>query len=135
VTLALDRVPFSDGAREVVELGIFSSLQPQNMRLRRAIRDLAAAGRHPLFPLIFDPQTAGGLIAGVSLAKAERCVDDLRAAGYSKASVIGLVGERSAALEPVVLDLTGAVIARALSECRDTMPDPGRAREESVLTP
>ncbi len=135
VTLALDRVPFIDGAREVVELGIFSSLQPQNMRLRRAIRDLAAAGRHPLFPLIFDPQTAGGLIAGVSLAKAERCVDDLRAAGYSKASVIGLVGERSAALEPVVLDLTGAVIARALSECRDTMPDPGRAREESVLTP
>jgi selenide, water dikinase len=133
VTLAVDRVPLLDGAREVVELGIFSSLQPQNMRLRRAIRDLAAAGRHPLYPLIFDPQTAGGLLAGVPLAKAQRCIDDLRAAGYPRASVIGLVGARSAALEAVALDLTGAVVARALSERRDTASDPARAREESVL--
>jgi selenide,water dikinase len=40
VTIAIDRVPLLDGARETVALGIFSSLQPQNVRLRRAIREL-----------------------------------------------------------------------------------------------
>src|SRR5438067_7493918 len=36
-SLILDRVPLLDGARETVQLGIFSSLQPQNARLRRAV--------------------------------------------------------------------------------------------------
>ena len=40
VTVAIERVPMLDGARETVALGIFSSLQPQNVRLRRAIREL-----------------------------------------------------------------------------------------------
>ena len=39
VTLAPDRVPLLPGARETIALGIFSSLQPQNVRLRRAISD------------------------------------------------------------------------------------------------
>jgi selenide,water dikinase len=59
VTVAIDRVPLLAGARETVELGIFSSLQPQNVRLRRAIRELDAVAKHPLYPLLFDPQTAG----------------------------------------------------------------------------
>ena len=91
VTLAVDRVPLLDGARETVALGIFSSLQPQNVRLRRAIRDLETSPRkHPLYPLLFDPQTAGGLLAAVPLGEAERCVAALRAAGYAGADVMGL---------------------------------------------
>ena len=65
VTVAIDRVPLLDGARETVALGIFSSLQPQNVRLRRAIRELETVAKHPLYPLLFDPQTAGGLLAAV----------------------------------------------------------------------
>src|SRR6266545_8022180 len=61
VTVAIDRVPLLDGARETVALGIFSSLQPQNVRLRRAIRELETVAKHPLYPLLFDPQTSGGL--------------------------------------------------------------------------
>jgi selenide,water dikinase len=119
VSLAVERVPLLDGARETVALGIFSSLQPQNVRLRRAIRDLAVASRHPLYPLLFDPQTAGGLLAGVPLAVAEGCVAALRDAGYQRAEVIGFVSERSDALEPVTLDLDGTKLQRALA--------PGRA--------
>jgi len=115
VTLAIDRVPLLAGARETIGLGIFSSLQPQNVRLRRAIRDLDRAARHPLYPVLFDPQTAGGLLAAVPLGEAERCVAALRAAGYADAAVIGFVSERSAALEPVTLDLTGALLAQALA--------------------
>ena len=106
------RVPLLDGARETVARGIFSSLQPQNVRLRRAIRDLDAAARHPLYPLLFDPQTAGGLLAGVPLARAERCVAALRAAGYAGARVIGIAADRSNMLEPVTIDLDDTVARR-----------------------
>ncbi|MBM3533446.1 MAG: selenide, water dikinase SelD [Alphaproteobacteria bacterium] len=115
VTLAIDRVPLIDGARDTVALGILSSLQPQNLRLRRAIRNLDAASRHPLYPLLFDPQTAGGLLAAVPLGRAEACVVALRAAGYRDAAVIGTVDARSEALEPIAIDLTGAEIAEALA--------------------
>jgi selenide,water dikinase len=107
VTLAIDRVPLLKGARETIAMGIFSSLQSQNLRLCRAVRDVETAGCHPLYPLLFDPQTAGGLLAAVPFAQAERCIAALRDAGYDHASMIGIVLERSAALEPVTLDLEG----------------------------
>jgi len=120
-----------------VALGIFSSLQPQNVRLRRAIRNLDVAARHPLYPLLFDPQTAGGLLAAVPLREAESCVAALRAASYASAAVIGFVTERSAALEPVTLDLTGAQLAEALARPRllghrAQAPEENAAAEEAV---
>ena len=114
VTIAIDRVPLLDGARETVSLGIFSSLQPQNLRLRRAISELHIVAKHPLYPLLFDPQTSGGLLAAVPLGEAERCVTALRAAGYARADAIGFVGERSGEHDPVTLDLTGERVAEAL---------------------
>jgi selenide, water dikinase len=134
VTVAIDRVPVLAGARESVALGIFSSLQPQNVRLRRAIRDVEAAARHPLYPLLFDPQTAGGLLAAVPIRQASICVGALRAAGYCSANVIGLVSERSGALEPVTLDLDGASLAQTLRPAQfNTRATEEKARaEESV---
>src|SRR5262249_7175749 len=114
-TVTIGRVPLLDGARETVELGIFSSLQPQNVRLRRAIAALETVAKHPLYPLLFDPQTSGGLLAAVPLGKAEPCVAALRAEGYTAADVIGFVTERGAGLEPLTLDLTGARLTEALA--------------------
>jgi len=101
VTLALERIPALDGARETIAMGVFSSLQPQNVRLRRAIRDLDQAAAHPDYPLLFDPQTAGGLLAAVPAAQAEICVADLNRAGYRQAAVIGFVRPRGDRLESV----------------------------------
>jgi selenide, water dikinase len=129
VTLAIERVPVLEGARETVALGIFSSLQPQNVRLRRAISEPAAATRHPLYPLLFDPQTSGGLLAAVPLAQAEDCVAALRAGGYADADLIGFVAARSAALEPVTVDLTGEQLAAALAGLH-----PPRARAHALQT-
>src|SRR5262249_19317096 len=103
VTLALDRVPVLDGARATIELGIFSSLQPQNVRLRRAIRDVDKAAAHPDYPLLFDPQTAGALWASVPRAHAEPCAAELNRAGYRQAAAIGFVRPRGEELESIVI--------------------------------
>jgi selenide, water dikinase len=99
--LYLDAIPLLEGARETVAAGVFSSLQPQNVRLRRAIRNGADAADNPLYPLLFDPQTAGGLLAAVPAARAEACVATLRAGGYPLAAIIGEVAAESASIEPI----------------------------------
>lgn len=100
-TVRPDAVPLLDGAHEVVQGGIFSSLQPQNLRLRRAVRDAERAARHPSWPLLFDPQTAGGLLGGVPANRAEDCIAALRAAGCATAAIIGTVRERGDRDEPI----------------------------------
>ena len=92
-----------DGALETVRAGIFSSLQPQNVRLRRAIRDIETASTDERFPLIFDPQTAGGLLASVPAERADDCVAELKRLGYDRTADIGTVRPESNHLEPITV--------------------------------
>lgn len=101
--LQLSALPLLDGAQECVGAGIVSSLQPANVRLRRALRDQAAFVQHPRYPLLFDPQTAGGLLATVPADQAPSCVAELRAAGYPRTAIIGRILAQGEALEPIVL--------------------------------
>jgi selenide,water dikinase len=101
--LNLGALPLLDGTEQTLAAGIFSTLQPQNLRLRRAVRDLEAASAHPRYPVLFDPQTAGGLLASVPAAQAEACVARLRDQGYAEACVIGRVEAQSEALPPIRL--------------------------------
>ena len=103
VVLDLDAVPLMDGAAETVRAGIVSSLQPQNVRLRRAVANLEEAGKDPRYPLIFDPQTAGGLLAGVPPDRADACVAALIALGYAQTRIVGEVTEQSDRLEPITV--------------------------------
>lgn len=99
----LDAVPLLDGAQVCVSAGIVSSLQSANVRLRRALRNQEAWVQHPRYPLLFDPQTAGGLLASVPMEQAQACVQVLKAAGYGRAAVIGRVLAPSDALEPITV--------------------------------
>ena len=65
VELRLDAVPLLTGALEIAQAGITSSLQPQNLRLRRAIANAEEAASAEAYPLLTDPQTPGGLLATV----------------------------------------------------------------------
>ncbi len=103
VALDLCAIPFLDGALDTVAAGIFSSLQPQNIRLRRAIDNLESVSADPRFPLLFDPQTAGGLLAAVPGDRAAACVVELKASGYPAAAVIGQVLLRGQQLAPVTI--------------------------------
>lgn len=118
-TLALSKVPLLDGLAETMALRIFSSLQPQNVRLRRAIRNLETAATHPLYPILFDPQTAGGLLASVPSERAPACVGALRAAGYASAAIVGRVLRRSASLAAITVELEEA---RSASEASRSVP-------------
>jgi len=80
-----DCVPVLPGARELATRGIESSLAPEN---RRALRGAVAAG--PMAAVLVDPQTSGGLMAGVASELAVSCVDRLREEGL-EAAIIGVV--------------------------------------------
>ncbi len=101
--LNLTALPLLDGAEECVAAGIVSSLQSANVRLRRGLRNQEAMVKHPRYPLIFDPQTAGGLLASVPPDRAESCITALRALGYENTAAVGRIVEQGDALEPITL--------------------------------
>ena len=95
-----------DGALELARLGIFSSLQEQNLRALDSVRADPGVLGDPATQLLFDPQTAGGLLASVPAGRDEACVEALRAAGCPQAVVIGTVlADGAASGEPGVLHL------------------------------
>lgn len=91
VELNLEAIPILEGAREMLQIGIVSSLQPQNLRTAQQIQNLSEVSDRPQLPILFDPQTSGGLLAAVPENKANACLALLKDQGYSHSSVIGCV--------------------------------------------
>jgi selenide,water dikinase len=73
------------------------------VRLRRALRNADEFLGDPRYPLLFDPQTAGGLLASVPSVHADVCVQALKAAGYVHTAIIGRITAQGEAIEPVLL--------------------------------
>ncbi len=99
----LARLPLMAGAAELAKQGFESSLQAQNIRIRHAMSDPDALAGHAHYPLLFDPQTAGGLLASVPADSAEDCVRALKASGYECACIIGRVVEKTTTVESLIL--------------------------------
>ena len=105
VRLSLPAVPLLAGARETVAQGFLSSLHPHNARLGSAVVNAAAAAATSIYPVLFDPQTAGGLLASLPAARAEGCLDELQALGYDRAADIGSVEPRGTREEQITIEL------------------------------
>ena len=103
ISIDINNLPIFEGALETMQLGIFSSLQPSNVRLRRAIKNQDDAVKHVLYPLLFDPQTAGGLLASIPAAHQDKCIAELQSLGYEQACVIGVVQKNSDSLESILI--------------------------------
>ena len=86
--LELADLPALPGAAWLLARGIASSLQPANEAFGAMIEGDRG---HPAFALLFDPQTAGGLLAGIPASRADACIAALQAAGYGNARTIGTV--------------------------------------------
>ena len=80
--LDLDAVPLLDGALDLAAEGVRSSLFAGNRALAPQLPEGGKAD------LLYDPQTAGGLLAAVAPDQAEALVAALRAAGH-RAAIIG----------------------------------------------
>lgn len=89
--LNLNNVPFLEGALELAEKGVRSSLFEAN----RAYAKNLIVSPDTKADLLFDPQTAGGLLAAVDPATAEKLVSKIISIGYS-AQIIGQITEKSA---------------------------------------
>ncbi len=86
-----DRLPALPGALELAAAGVESTLAPDN---RRVLPGSATDARSAL---LFDPQTSGGLLAGIATDRAETCIATFRAAGID-AAIIGTVERGDAAI-------------------------------------
>ena len=92
--LTLSAVPILDGARETLAAGHVSSLHPHNARLGEDAAATAAVAADPVYPIVFDPQTAGGLLGSVPAEQAAACLLALHGLGYDRAVVVGSVEPR-----------------------------------------
>ena len=100
-TLELTALPTLDGAVQSVVAGITSSLQPKNERVACRVENAAAARQHERFPLLFDPQTAGGLLAGLPRENVDACLEDLRVHGYPDSAAIGTISATENRAQPL----------------------------------
>ena len=103
--LELASLPALPGAIELLARGERSTFHEENARLRRAVAVAAAAARDPRLELLFDPQTAGGLLLALPAAAAPEAVSRLRAAGCRQAVVIGELtpGREDGAIAELIL--------------------------------
>lgn len=79
-------IPLIPGALALAGAGHASSLAPANRRVAGRMR----VADTPRNALLFDPQTAGGLLAAIPAERAEKLLVQLRDAGYD-AAIIGAV--------------------------------------------
>ena len=89
--IKLEDLSLLSGALAVSSQGIAGSLMPQNQRISPFIHADENLKRHDTYPLLFDPQTAGGLLAGVAAETADDCVRELQRVGYPEACIIGRI--------------------------------------------
>ncbi len=89
--ITLGALPVLAGACEMVEAGIRSTLHQHNERLDAHLT-ISDHAQFPLrYPLLFDPQTSGGLLLAVPARQVAQCLAALRAADCKAATVIGTV--------------------------------------------
>ncbi|WP_413165053.1 selenide, water dikinase SelD [Capilliphycus salinus ALCB114379] len=103
VELNLDKIPILPGAKETTEKNIFSSLYPENYHFSHQIQNHQKIGKHLLYPLLFDPQTSGGLLAAIPQEEADSCLNHLKDLGYLDSCIIGEVQPQTAGKLPITL--------------------------------
>lgn len=101
VRLLLNDLPVLPGAAELAKDGLASSMAAANRS--NALLVNSTRLNDDLAPILFDPQTAGGLLAAVPSDSAEALLEELVERGYSQAAIIGEVAEGSSA-RPILIE-------------------------------
>lgn len=91
------RIPLFDGVRELLSRGVISGANEKNRDFSSGRVDRAPSVPDDLEPVLYDPQTSGGLLMCVDPARTEALLARLRERGVSSAAFIGRVTEKSPA--------------------------------------
>ncbi|NKB37953.1 MAG: selenide, water dikinase SelD [Gammaproteobacteria bacterium] len=99
----LNKLPHLQSCLETFSANIVSSIHSSNQLTEAAIENKDSVAEHKFYPLLFDPQTAGGLIASVPADGAEACLLALKLQGYQHAAIIAEIKSASGTDKPVHL--------------------------------
>jgi selenide,water dikinase len=91
--IRISDIPVLAGAQELIDQGIESTLTPDNRVVASKVDLEIEDVRSTRFTALFDPQTCGGLLMGVSDSKLESVMRTLGESGFEQATVIGSVTE------------------------------------------
>jgi selenide,water dikinase len=89
----LEQIPRLPMADKLLQAGIESTLAPENRSLKNVTVDVDVNDSR--LSILFDPQTSGGLLAGVSKVRAAEVLKLLRANGFGDAAIIGEIIDAS----------------------------------------
>jgi selenide,water dikinase len=87
-------VPLLEGALELAEAGVITGADKTNREYVGDDIEMDESLKEAMRRLLYDPQTAGGMLISISAARAEELLVRLHE-NYPMASVIGLVTERA----------------------------------------
>lgn len=104
--LWLDRLPVLEGALDCLQAGVVSSLYGQNQRLRNGLADPAALA-DPRVRVLFDPQTAGGLLVGLPAPYLADAMAALQAVGIECFEVGKVLPQQAWLIETVEANPAG----------------------------
>lgn len=89
VELSMDAILGLPGTRELLEQGISSTLAAGNLRYAEGLCSIQCDG--PIPPILFDPQTSGGLLLSLEASQAEAWVQKAREFGFHDCRIVAKV--------------------------------------------
>jgi selenide,water dikinase len=92
IDIEANAVPLLEGALELASEGMLTSGDKTNREYVGADIEIAGSVDQTLVKLLFDPQTAGGMLIAIPEAKAQALLANLRV-NYPRAEIIGRVRE------------------------------------------
>lgn len=82
-------VPYFPEIREFVEMGIVPGGLHRNRQYREKFIDVAESCPGWMIDILFDPQTAGGLLIVLPASQAEQLIGKMHAQGIKEAAIVG----------------------------------------------
>lgn len=95
VEIHVAALPLYDGVERCIADGVMPGAVDRNQAY--AMRWVRKETAHPSLPVVFDPQTSGGLLVALAPENAEKYVQAMRERGHQRTCIIGRVLERAGA--------------------------------------
>lgn len=95
VEIHVAALPLYDGVAKCLADGVMPGAVDRNQAY--AMRWVRKETDHPALPVVFDPQTSGGLLVALSPENAEKFVQAMHGRGHKRTAIIGQVLERAGA--------------------------------------